>query len=216
MSGTPGTGVRRLRIPGACVITPLVHSDDRGAFLEWFHAGRLEETTGRPATVAQMNVSVSRKGALRGIHYTDVPPGQAKFFSCLRGAVLDVVVDVRLGSPTYGRWEAVRLDDRTYQGVYVPEGLGHAFMALTDDTLVAYTCSQPYTPSKDHRLHPLDASLGIPWPRDVTPLISPGDRRAPTLVEAREAGILPAYADCVRNTGEWRAGQLSNLKDHHG
>ncbi|MGK5497890.1 dTDP-4-dehydrorhamnose 3,5-epimerase family protein [Streptomyces sp. URMC 125] len=206
MSGISRTGVRRLGIPGVCVVTPLVHSDGRGAFLEWFHAGRLEEMTGRPATVAQINVSVSRKGALRGIHYTDVPPGQAKFFSCLKGSVLDVVVDVRVGSPTYGRWEAVRLDDRTYQGVHVPEGVGHAFMALADDTVVAYTCSQPYTPLKDRKLHPLDASLAIPWPQDAAPLISPGDRAAPTLAEARQAGILPEYEKCVRNAGEWWTG----------
>ncbi|MER7500829.1 dTDP-4-dehydrorhamnose 3,5-epimerase [Nonomuraea pusilla] len=182
----------RLSIAGAWVFTPRVHADPRGSFLEAFRAADLP----RPMEVAQVNCSVSAAGALRGVHFADVPPGQAKYVMCVSGRVMDVVVDVRAGSPTFGRWEAVTLDDRTRRAVLIAEGLGHAFMALTDDATVVYLCSQPYSPGRERGVHPLDPALAIAWPPGVEPVLSDKDAGAPTLAEALAAGLLPDHAAC--------------------
>jgi dTDP-4-dehydrorhamnose 3,5-epimerase len=183
-------------IGGAWTFTPAVHRDDRGCFLEWFRAGELSGPLGHWPRTAQGNCSVSRRGVIRGIHFASVPPGQAKYVTCVAGAVLDVIVDVRAGSPTYGRWEAVRLDDQDRRAVYLSEGLGHAFTALTDRATVIYLCSAPYAPGREHGVHPLDPDIGIGWPAGVEPVLSPKDAAAPTLAEARRAGLLPDYAEC--------------------
>jgi dTDP-4-dehydrorhamnose 3,5-epimerase len=115
----------------------------------------------------------------------------------VRGAVLDVVVDVRVGSPTFGRWETVRLDDETHRGLYIAEGIAHGFMALTDDATVVYLCSEPYAPGREHGVHPLDPAIGIEWPSDVEPVLSAKDADAPTLDEARGSGLLPDYQECL-------------------
>ncbi len=190
---------RELSIPGAYELTPVVHGDARGSFHEWFRADRLRDLTGHDLTLAQANCSVSSAGTLRGIHFADVPPSQAKYVTCLSGAVLDVVVDVRVGSPTYGRWEGVLLDDETRRCVYLSEGLGHAFMALEDRSLVSYLCSAPFAPEREHGVTPLDPAIGIDWPvsdrhgAPLTQLLSPKDEAAPTLEEARVLGLLPTY-----------------------
>jgi dTDP-4-dehydrorhamnose 3,5-epimerase len=165
-------------------------------FLEWFKAGAFEQALGHPFTVKQANHSVSSRGTLRGVHFADVPPGQAKYVYCTRGAVLDVMVDIRVGSPTFGVSDSVRLDDVDRRGVYLSEGLGHAFLALTDDANVTYLCSEPYNPTGEHGVHPLDAALDLPWPTDVEPLLSDKDAAAPTLAEAQEQGLLPSWEQC--------------------
>jgi len=189
--------LRELSIPHAWEITPKQHADERGVFLEWYRFERLAEVAGHPLRLAQANCSVSRRGVLRGVHFAQVPPSQAKYVTCLRGAVLDVVVDIRVGSPAYGRSEAVLLDDLDRRAVYLAEGLGHAFIALSDDATVSYLCSEPYSPSREHAVNPLDPELAIAWPQDVEPLLSPKDAAAPTLAEAREKGLLPSYEQCV-------------------
>lgn len=186
-----------LSIDGAWEITPQQHSDDRGTFLETYQAAGFEKSVGLRLDLAQVNCSVSRKGTVRGIHFADVPPSQAKYVTCLHGAVLDVVVDIRVGSPTFGQWDSVRLDDADRKAVYVSEGLGHAFIALTDDATVAYLCSQPYAPGREHGIHPLDPAIGIDWPAGVEPMLSPKDADAPTLQEAKDQQLLPAYAECL-------------------
>ena len=103
--------MRSLGIEGAWALEPKVFPDERGSFHEWYRGAEFREATGYDLSLAQANCSVSRWGVLRGVHFSDVPPGQAKYVTCLRGAVLDVVVDIRVGSPTFGRWEAMRLDD---------------------------------------------------------------------------------------------------------
>jgi dTDP-4-dehydrorhamnose 3,5-epimerase len=191
--------ITELGISGAFEVTPQAHGDARGAFLEWFRADRFAQVVGHPFTLAQSNCSISNAGVLRGIHFADVPPGQAKYVTCSVGAVFDVVVDVRVGSPSYGSWEAVLLDDRTRKAVYVGEGLGHAFLALTDGSVVQYLCSTPYAPDREHGVDPLDPDIGIEWPltgRDgqrLGGLLSAKDEKAPRLSEARERGILPSY-----------------------
>src|SRR3954447_20170703 len=156
--------IRQLGIDGAFEITPRVHGDRRGAFLEWFRADRFREATGHGLTLGQANCSVSAAGTVRGIHFADVPPGQAKYVTCVSGALLDVVVDVRVGSPTFGAWEGVLLADDNHKASYIGEGLGHAFMALADQTVVQYLCSTPYAPEREHGVHPLDPDIAIDWP----------------------------------------------------
>jgi dTDP-4-dehydrorhamnose 3,5-epimerase len=134
------------------------------------------------------------------VHFADVPPSQAKWVTCLHGAVVDVAVDIRVGSPTFGQWEAVELDDADRRAVYLSEGLGHAFMSVQDGSVVSYLCSTPYAPEREHGVHPLDPALGINWPtrtRDgapMEPILSGKDAAAPTLAEAERQGLLPSYA----------------------
>lgn len=184
-------------MPGAWVFTPRQHQDDRGTFLEWYRADVVERAVGHRFGLAQANHSVSRRGTLRGVHYADVPPSQAKYVTCVRGAVLDCAVDIRVGSPTYGRAEAVLLDEDDRRGLYLAEGLGHAFLALTDGAAVVYLCSTLYTPEREHGVHPLDPDLALPWPAGVEQLLSPKDAAAPTLKEAEAAGLLPDHAGCL-------------------
>jgi dTDP-4-dehydrorhamnose 3,5-epimerase len=188
--------VDELKVPGAWSFTPRQFPDPRGVFLEWFKADALEQVLGHRLQVAQANHSVSARGTLRGVHFADVPPSQAKYVYCTRGAVLDVVVDIRVGSPTFGVSDAVLLDDQDRRGIYLSEGLGHAFLALTDDANVTYLCSTPYAPGREHGISPLDPALGLPWPSDVEPLLSDKDAAAPTLEQAREQGLLPDFAQC--------------------
>jgi dTDP-4-dehydrorhamnose 3,5-epimerase len=193
--------IRELSVPDSFELTPTVHGDARGAFLEWFRADALAEATGRRLDLAQANASVSTAGTLRGVHFADVPPSQAKFVTCLQGAVLDVIVDIRVGSPTFGSWDAVQLDDETRRCVFLSEGLGHAFLALEDNSVVSYLCSAPYAPGREHGIHPLDPDLGITWPsvgRDGSPLstvLSDKDSAAPGLAQAQKEGLLPDYAE---------------------
>jgi dTDP-4-dehydrorhamnose 3,5-epimerase len=189
--------MRPLGIDGAWLYEPPVHADGRGSFFEWFNGAEFAGDLGRHFPVAQANSPISRQGVIRGIHFADVPPGQAKYIGCARGAILDVVVDVRVGSPTFGEWEAVRLDDVRHRAVYLAEGLGHGFMALTEQATVLYLCSTPYTPHREHGIDPMDPAIGITWPAELRPILSDRDAGAPSLAEAEAAGILPRYEDCI-------------------
>ena len=191
--------IRELKVAGAFEITPKVFGDDRGAFHEWFKDGPFREAVGHRLDLQQANCSVSARGVLRGLHFADVPPGQAKYVTCLSGAVLDVVVDIRVGSPTFGQWDAVRLDPVDKRAIYIGEGLGHAFLSLEDGSTVVYLCSTGYAPEREHEVNPLDPAIGIDWPDvGVEPQLSEKDAAAPSLDEAREAGLLPSYDECVR------------------
>ncbi len=191
---------RELTVPGAWEITPRQHGDPRGVFLEFFQEAPFTQALGHSFSLAQGNCSVSAAGVLRGIHYADVPPGQAKYVTCAKGAVLDIVVDLRVGSPTFGTWDSVLLDDVDRRAIYLSEGLGHAFLSLEDDSTVLYLCSTPFTPAREHGIHPLDPDVGIVWPttaRDGSPIVpqlSQKDLAAPSLAEAVGTGVLPVYA----------------------
>ncbi|MGX1915695.1 dTDP-4-dehydrorhamnose 3,5-epimerase family protein [Streptomyces phaeochromogenes] len=188
--------VRELAIAGGYEFTPDVFRDDRGAFVAHYTDTGFLDAVGYPMRLGQIHHSHSRRGAVRGVHYEDVPPGQAKVVSCAAGALLDVVVDLRVGSPTFGHWDSVLLDPHTCRAVYLEEGLGHGYVALQDDTVAAYVSSVEYDPAAEHEIHPLDPRLGLPWPTDMAYLLSERDRNAPTLTEARDAGRLPTYEAC--------------------
>lgn len=192
-----------MSIEGVWSFTPILRPDDRGVFLESFKASVFEETVGHLFDLQQMNISVSRVGTVRGVHFADVPPGQAKYVQCFSGRILDVVVDIRVGSPTFGQWDAIELNDETRTGLYISEGLGHAFCALSDSVTVGYLCSEGYAPTREHGIHPLDPALGLPWPEGAN-LLSPKDDAAPTLAEAVESGLLPSYAECQEFIAELR------------
>jgi dTDP-4-dehydrorhamnose 3,5-epimerase len=192
--------VAPLAVAGAWRFTPRVFPDARGSFAAPLQEEPFVRAVGHPPVLAQVSASVSHRGVLRGIHYADVPPGQAKYVYCPAGALLDVVVDLRVGSPTFGRWDAVRLDATTMTAVYLPEGVGHGFLALEDHTVTQYLLSTAYRPAAEHGVDPLDPALGLPWTTwaDGADLVlsdlvlSDKDRAAPTLDEARRAGALPA------------------------
>ncbi len=189
--------IRELSIAGAWEITPQQFPDDRGIFLETFKASIFEQAVGHTLNLLQANTSISRAGAVRGIHFADIPPSQAKYVMCQRGAVLDFAIDIRLGSPTFGQWDSVLLDDVDRRAIYVSEGLGHCFVALEDNSTVTYLCSAPYAPDREHGINPLDPHIGLALPthgRDGKPLqllLSPKDTAAPSLTEAAEHGLLP-------------------------
>jgi dTDP-4-dehydrorhamnose 3,5-epimerase len=166
-------------------------------FLESFKSSVFAPVVGHALELRQMNVSVSRVGTVRGVHFADVPPGQAKYVQCFSGRILDIVVDIRVGSPTFGSHDAVELSDITRTGLYIPEGFGHAFCALTESATVGYLCSEEYAPAHEHGIHPLDPELALPWPEIASPVLSPKDAQAPTLTAAIDSGLLPVYAECV-------------------
>ncbi|MFD4034705.1 dTDP-4-dehydrorhamnose 3,5-epimerase family protein [Streptomyces sp. NPDC058637] len=192
--------IEELGIEGVHLVRPQVHEDTRGAFLELFAAHRLAALTGRPMNVAQVNCSVSRRGTIRGIHLTAAPPGEAKYVTCVSGTVIDVVVDVRVGSPTYGRSLAVELDDRRRHALYIAEGLGHGFAAVSDTAVVTYLCDNTYTPGTAISINPLDPQLALPWPPVTDIILSDKDRNAPTLAQTEALGVLPRYDDLRTRT----------------
>lgn len=189
--------IRQLDIADAYEITPVQWADDRGVFFEWYRFDELQAVLGHPLTLRQANASVSRKGVVRGIHFADIPLGQAKYVTVTHGAVLDYVVDIRVGSPTFGKWDTVLLDTVDRRAVYLAEGLGHAFVSLTDDATVTYLVSDVYQPSREHGINPLDPTVALVFPQEAgTPLLSPKDTDAPGLDEAAAAGLLPTWAEC--------------------
>jgi dTDP-4-dehydrorhamnose 3,5-epimerase len=186
---------RQLAIEGAWEITPVQHGDPRGLFMEWYRFEAFTDATGHPLRLAQANLSVSQRGVVRGVHFAGVPVGQAKYVTCVRGSFVDVVIDLRVGSPTFGKWDTVRLDEVDRRAIYLSEGLGHAVCALEDDSALLYLCSEVYNPAAEHTVNPLDPQIAIEWPVD-DPQLSARDLAAPSLAEALEAGLLPDFQVC--------------------
>ncbi|HET9891382.1 MAG TPA: dTDP-4-dehydrorhamnose 3,5-epimerase [Mycobacterium sp.] len=187
--------VRELKIPGAWEITPTVHGDSRGHFFEWLTDKGFTSFAGHRLDVRQANCSVSSAGVLRGLHFAQVPPSQAKYVTCVRGSVFDVVVDIRVGSPTFGQWDSVLLDDSDHRTIYLSEGLGHGFLALQDNSTVMYLCSTEYNPQREHTICATDPALAIDWPlvNGAAPNLSDRDAAAPSLEEVRASGLLPTW-----------------------
>ena len=186
--------IRELSVPDAYEITPVQRSDDRGVFLEWYRCDLMEEVVGHPLTLRQANTSVSKRGVVRGIHFADIPPGQGKWVTVTSGAVLDYVVDIRVGSPTFGSWDSVLLDTVDRKAIYLSEGLGHCFVSLEDESTVSYLVTDTYNASREHGVNPMDPEIQLVFPdRAGPPLLSPKDLEAPSLAEAAALGILPTF-----------------------
>src|SRR3954449_2717346 len=181
--------IRELAVPDSYVLDLVPHGDDRGRFTEWYRADVLSAATGWALPLAQANHSVSARGVLRGVHFALVPPGQAKYVYCPEGRVLDVVVDLRVGSPTFGVHDSVVLDGEQPRAMYLAEGLGHAFLSLSERGSVTYLVSSPYDPGREFGVHPLDPDLALPWPADLEFRLSAKDTGAPSLDEARQQGL---------------------------
>ena len=189
--------VRELAIAGAYEFTPDIHADERGVFVAPYQEAVFTAATGHPFSAAQLNYSRSARGVIRGLHFTRMPPGQSKYVYCAGGHALDVMLDTRVGSPTFGQWDSVELGNGSFRAVYFPLGVAHSFVALRDDTVMAYMVSSGYVAERELAINPLDEALALPWPKDITPILSPRDRVAPTLAEALAAGLLPRYEDCA-------------------
>jgi dTDP-4-dehydrorhamnose 3,5-epimerase len=194
-----------LSIGGAWVYTPRVFPDDRGLLTEAYQLAEFTTDIGYPIDLRQVNCSVSRRGVIRGIHFTAGLPGQAKYVFCPAGVLLDVVVDIRVGSPTFGRWEAVRLDDTDRRATFLEHGLGHALMALSPEATAVYLCTSSYDRASDRAIHPLDPQIGIGWPQDAPFVLSDKDAAAPSLAQLLETSALPDYGECMRYSEELRA-----------
>ncbi|WP_416966930.1 dTDP-4-dehydrorhamnose 3,5-epimerase family protein [Streptomyces sp. 4F14] len=189
--------ISEMSIPHAYLITTEPFPDRRGHFRETWRQSAFTEATGYPLPVGQISSSVSRKNTIRGIHGTVTPPGQAKLVTCVSGAVLDVCVDLRIGSPTFGKYETVVLEAGSGTSVYYADGLGHAFLALADDTQLTYVCSAEYVPGTMIDVQAFDPEIGIPWRPTAEPVMSDKDRAAPPLAEAAASGLLPTYEQCL-------------------
>jgi dTDP-4-dehydrorhamnose 3,5-epimerase len=175
-------------LPDVLILRPRLFADDRGFFLETYHAAKFREA-GLPDTFLQDNHSRSRRNVLRGLHYQE-PSAQGKLVRCTRGAIWDVAVDIRVGSPTFAKWFGTELTEQNRELLWVPPGFAHGFCALTDDTDVLYKCTTVYDASADRNIAWNDPDIAITWPvRD--PLLSPKDAAAPRL---KDAAVLPRYS----------------------
>lgn len=185
-----------LKVDGAFGFEITSYADDRGMFVSPYNESAFADVVGHPLfTLQQHSYSISRRGVVRGLHYTATPPGNAKFVYSPRGRALDIVVDIRVGSPTFGQWDSVLFGADDNHAVYLPVGVAHMFAVLADDTVISYLLSSEYSPADELAISPLDRSLGLPLPEfENGPILSARDRDAPTLAEARAAGLLPGYA----------------------
>jgi dTDP-4-dehydrorhamnose 3,5-epimerase len=182
-----------LEIEGVWVAESPIWSDDRGFFREWFKSEDIKNATGRDFGIEQANISLSSKGTLRGIHYSIAPRGQAKWVTCVSGAIKDVIVDIRPESATFGKWVEVELRGDSGKAVLISEGLGHGFIALEDNTAVAYLVSTPFSPGHEFEINPLDEKIAINWGMQASEFkISDKDMKAPTLAERLSEGKLPS------------------------
>lgn len=178
------------RISGAWVFTPNIHGDERGVFLESYTARSLKEATGYQLELAQLNISLSRKGVVRGLHACRVPPGQAKYLQCVAGEVLDVVLDIDPTSPTFGQHDSVVLNDTERRAIFVGEGLAHGFCVWSESATLVYATSSPFNPEAEFAINPLDPELAISWSPGDCLSLSEKDRRAPSLREAVSSGLI--------------------------
>jgi dTDP-4-dehydrorhamnose 3,5-epimerase len=199
--------VRELKIPGAWEITPAVHGDSRGLFYEWLTDREFSAVTGHRLDVRQANCSVSSAGVLRGLHFAQLPPSQAKYVTCVSGSVFDVVVDIRLGPPTFGQWDSVLLDDKDRRTIYISEGLGHGFLALQDNSMIMYLCSAEYNPHREHTIRATDPALAIDWPLvdGAAPSLSDRDAAAPSFEEVRASDLLPSWDETQKFVSDMRS-----------
>jgi dTDP-4-dehydrorhamnose 3,5-epimerase len=188
--GTRRVKVRGLSIAGAYLVESPVWGDDRGYFREWFKESDLDEA-GVAFPIQQANLSMSRRGVIRGLHYSLAREGQAKLVTCAFGEVVDVIVDVRVGSPTFGTVEMIHLAANEEQSVLVPVGAAHGFCVTTDVAAVTYLLSSPFNSELELEINPFDEALAVAWPLTGEPIVSAKDAQAPTLADRLRDDQLP-------------------------
>ena len=171
-----------LEIPGVWLGKPQIFYDNRGSFKEWFLREEFKLKSGIDFEIAQSNFSKSVKDVMRGLHYSIATSGQAKWVTCLNGSILDVVVDLRKDAATFGKWILTELNSQDGSCLFVPDGFGHGFMSLEDNSIAAYNLTSKYQPEKEFTINLFDAHLKIDWPK-CNPIISQRDLVAPNLLE---------------------------------
>jgi dTDP-4-dehydrorhamnose 3,5-epimerase len=186
--------LRELSIAGMYVSSHGVFPDERGFFKEWFKAEEIASIDS-DFSVQQANYSKSNQWVIRGIHYSLTPEGQEKVVTCASGGIIDVTIDLRVGSPTYLRVEYIELSEDSGEVIYIPSGVGHGFIVQTKSAAVVYLTSSKYAPEYEKAICPTDRGLGITWPLPFGELgiISKADTEAPTLAQAKESGTLPTF-----------------------
>jgi dTDP-4-dehydrorhamnose 3,5-epimerase len=185
----------QLGIEGAWLAESQIWTDDRGFFREWFKSEEIREATGIDFSVQQANISKSQRGVIRGIHYSLASEGQSKWITCVQGAVLDVVVDIRPDSPTFKSYEIVELNESNARAMLIGPGLGHGFLALEENSTIAYLLSSPFSPDLEFEIQYNDPDLKIDWGLDKVGgdgvYLSLKDFNAPTISERLSNGKLP-------------------------
>ena len=181
-----------LGIEGAWLAESPMWRDERGFFREWFKSEDIKAATGIDFLIQQANISQSQKGVIRGIHYSLALQGQAKWVTCVSGAIRDVIVDIRSSSPTFGKSIYVDFDGQDGKAVLISSGLGHGFTSMANSSTIAYLLSSPYSPAEEFEINPLDPELGIEWGVEISQAsLSEKDNFAATLAERLIEGKLP-------------------------
>jgi len=186
-----------LKISGSWKIEFQKFDDNRGFFYESFKEEDFKKLIGRNLNIKQTNTSSSSKGSVRGIHYALVPPSQAKLVQCQRGSIKDYVIDIRVGSPTFGQFEEIELNENSASAIFIEEGLAHAFVALENQTVVTYFVTEKYNPEREKGINPFDKTLNVKWP-DLELILSEKDKQAISLDEAKIQGSLPSFDECQK------------------
>jgi dTDP-4-dehydrorhamnose 3,5-epimerase len=181
-----------LSIPDLYVLESPVWGDDRGSFREWFKDEDFVEA-GIDFRAEQANLSISKRNVVRGLHYSMAPQGQAKVVTCAHGTLDDVIVDIRVGSPTYGQCEVVHLAAGEERSVYVPVGVAHGFCVTSDVGALVYLLSSPFNAPLELEINPFDEEINVPWATSGEAVVSPKDAAAPSLRQRREANELPLF-----------------------
>ena len=189
--------VTPLKIDGSWIIELNKFEDSRGFFYESFREEIAKKYFGREFIIKQSNTSVSKKGSVRGIHYALVPPSQAKYVQCQKGSIIDYVIDIRVGSPTFSQFAEVELSATKPQAIFIEEGLAHAFVAMEDETVVTYFVNENYNPEREKGINPFDSDLNITWP-SVNLELSEKDKLAISLKEAQVQNLLSTFDDCKK------------------
>jgi dTDP-4-dehydrorhamnose 3,5-epimerase len=186
-----------LKISGSWKIEFQKFDDNRGFFYESFKEEDFKKQIGRNLNIKQTNTSSSSKGSVRGIHYALVPPSQAKLVQCQRGSIKDYVIDIRVGSPTFGQFEEIELNENSASAIFIEEGLAHAFVALENQTVVTYFVTEKYNPEREKGIDPFDKTLNVNWP-DLELILSEKDKQAISLEESKSQGLLPTFDECKK------------------
>ena len=189
--------VTPLKIDGSWIIELKKFEDGRGFFYESFRNEIAKKYFGREFSIKQSNTSVSKKGSVRGIHYALVPPSQAKYVQCQKGSIIDYIIDIRVGSPTFSQFVEVELSATNPQAIFIEEGLAHAFVALEDETVVTYFVSENYNPEREKGINPYDSDLNLKWP-NINLELSEKDKLAISLKEAQVQNLLPMFVECKK------------------